>query len=61
MKVAVRSVISGLVGRNRNELRNEILDLEKVLNEMQNLRSQAVAEVSGDSGRGVNRGNNWRC
>jgi exonuclease III len=43
MKVAIRSVISANVGFNRKELNNEIKDLEKVLNEMCELKSKACS------------------
>ena len=37
--MTIRTVVSGAVGRSRKELRVEIEDLEKVLNEMQELKS----------------------
>ena len=43
VKVAIRSIISGLVGRNRKELKNEIDELEVTLNEMHHLKSQACS------------------
>ena len=46
MKVAIRTVISGLVGKNRKELRKEIEELEEALNEMHELKVRACAEIS---------------
>ena len=43
MKVTIRSALAGLVGSNRKLLRDEIVELENLLNEMQALRVKAVA------------------
>ena len=43
VKVALRSIVAGLVGRNRKELKNEIDELERTLNEI------ALSEVYSDS------------
>ena len=56
IKMAIRTVISENVGRNRKEKINDITDLELTLNEMCNLKSQACAlgdlgELSWDSVR----------
>ena len=40
MKVALRTVISERVGKERKELRGEITDLEGILNEMYELKKQ---------------------
>ena len=45
MKVAIRTVISGLVGKNRKELRKEIEELEEALNEMHELKVRACADI----------------
>ena len=41
--------MAGLVGSNRKLLRDEILELEKLLNEMQDLRVKAVSNVTPDT------------
>ena len=41
VKVAIRSTIASLVGKNRKELRNEIDEHEKTLNELHTLKAAA--------------------
>ena len=41
LKVVIRTVVAGLVGLNRKELRNEIAELENDLNEMHELKVKA--------------------
>ena len=53
MKEAVRSVISGLVGKSRKETKNEISELEKMLYEMHDLKSQTC--TIHDYGEQVNK------
>ena len=36
--MSLRTIIAGIVGRNRNELRKEIDELEVTLNEMHSLK-----------------------
>jgi exonuclease III len=45
MKVCIRSVISGLVGRNRKELKCEIEELEKSLNDMQAIKASVNSNI----------------
>ena len=40
LKVIIRLVIAGLVGKSRNELKEEISELEKDLNEMKDLKEK---------------------
>ena len=49
MKVAIRSVLAGLVGSNRKILRDKIVELEILLNEMQALRVSAVANETANN------------
>ena len=42
-KVVIRSVIAGLVGRNRKELKQEIGELEESLNDMHKLKVKACS------------------
>jgi hypothetical protein len=46
LKVVIRTVIAGLVGLNRKELRNGIAELEKDLNEMHDLKVKACGLVN---------------
>ena len=41
MKVAIRTFTRGLVGRNRKELRKEIEDHEKMMNELLDMKAKA--------------------
>ena len=45
LKVVIRSVLAGLVGRSRTELKQEIVELEESLNDMHNLKVKACALV----------------
>ena len=47
VKVAIRSIIAGLVGRNRKELKYEIDELESTPNEMHCLKSTACGLLVG--------------
>ena len=47
--MAIRSVLAGLVGSNRKILRDEIDELENLLNEMQALRVSAVANETANN------------
>ena len=40
--MSLRTIIAGIVGRNRNELRKEIDELEVTLNEMHSLKLHNV-------------------
>ena len=48
MKVCISSVISGLVGRNRKELKCEIEELEKSLNDMQAIKASVNSNTSNE-------------
>ena len=45
LKMAIRTSVSMVVGSGRKEIRTDIEDLEKVLNEMKELMSQICAAV----------------
>jgi hypothetical protein len=45
LKVVIRSVLPGFVGRSRKELKQEIGELEERLNDMHNLKIKACALV----------------
>ena len=55
MKVAIRSILAGLVGTNRKVLREDIIELEKLLNEMEILKVKAVAAASNSVNTSVNK------
>jgi hypothetical protein len=45
LKVVIRSVLAGLVGRSRKELKQEISELEESLNDMHNLKMKVCALI----------------
>ena len=43
LKVVIRSVVAGLVGKSRKELKEEIIELESELNDMKLLKEKACS------------------
>jgi hypothetical protein len=48
LTIVIRSVLAGLVGCNRKELKQAMVELEKSLNDMHNLKVKAFALVDAD-------------